>query len=74
MEVDLDLSDSEIRQFVIQQCSKLGTVVSVRIDRHPSPAAVVDMADKLQSLALAVQFGGMASGGSIHIALKHKIP
>ena len=72
LEVNLDQSDTEITQFVTRQCSKLGTVASVTISRHPSPAARVEMADHMQSLALAIQFRGTGSGGCVLIHLEHK--
>jgi hypothetical protein len=72
LEVNLDQPDNEITEFVAGQCSKLGAVVSVAIGRHPSPAARIEMADHMQSLALAIQFRGIATGGCVLIRLEHK--
>jgi hypothetical protein len=71
LEVNLDQSDTEITQFVTRQCSKLGTVASINISRHPSPVARVEMADHMHSLALAIQFRGTATGGRVLIHLEH---
>ena len=69
LHVDLKDLDEKIAQFVKDQCSPYGKVVSVEIHR-PTTFAVVTMATHMQTLELAAQFGGSASGTSALLHLE----
>ena len=72
LQVDLQDPNEKIRQFVNDQCSKHGEVVSIEIHRAPNPFALVEMAHHLQTLELAGQFGGSAFGTAALIHLEQK--
>jgi len=62
LQVDLDVPDFHIEQFIKKSCSEVGRVTSVRIHRSPSPFALIDMARREQTHALTSRFGGSAFG------------
>lgn len=72
LQVDLKESDEIIRQFVKDQCSPYGKVVSVEIHRAPTPFAIVQMATQMQAFELAGKFGGSTFGTSALIHLEQK--
>ena len=71
LQVDLKEPDEIIRQFIKDQCSPYGKVMSVQIHR-PTTFAMVTMANHMQTLELAGMFGGSASGTSVLIHLEQK--
>ena len=72
LEVDLNETDQRLAQVVQELVSTIGRVMSVDIHRHPSPFALVQMAQHMQTLELAAQYGGSAFGTSVLIHLAQK--
>jgi len=72
LQVDLNETDQELAQVVREAVSTFGRVTSVDIHRHPSPFALVQMAQHMQTLELAAQVGGSAFGTSVLIHLGQK--
>jgi len=62
LQVDLDVPDFHIEQFIRQSCSQVGRVTSVRIHRSPCPFALIDMARREQTHELTSRFGGSVFG------------
>ena len=72
VEVDLNKSDRELTQFITIRCSSFGTVRSVKLERKPTPFALVEMSTHLEMLELAAEFGGTAFGTSALIHLEQQ--
>ena len=70
LQVDLDAPDFAIEQFVAQNCSEIGRVISVTIYRSPSPFALIDMARREQVHELISRFGGSEFGTKAIIHLE----
>jgi hypothetical protein len=62
LQVELDVPDFDIEQFIKQCCSRLGRVTSVKIHRSPCPFALIGMARREQARELTSRFGGSAFG------------
>ena len=62
LQVDLDAPDFEIARAIEQNCSKIGRVRVVRIQRLPTPFALIHMATSEQTYELTSRFGGSAFG------------
>ena len=72
LQVDLKEPDEIIVQTISDQCSRCGKVVSVKIHRNPTTFALVEMANHMQTMELAGQFGGSTFGTSALIHLEQK--
>jgi hypothetical protein len=70
--VDLKDSDEKLAQFVTDQCSQYGKVLSVKINRNPNSFAMVVMADRMQTYRIAEAFGGSTVGTSALVNLEQK--
>ena len=72
LEVDLSKTDRELTQFITMRCSNFGTVRSVKLERKPTPFALVEMSTHLEMLELAAEFGGTAFGTAALIHLEQR--
>ena len=72
LQVDLNVPDQTLAQTIKEQISTFGKVLSVNIHRLPSPFALIEMSQHVQTMELASRFGGSAFGTSalIHLAQK----
>ena len=70
LQVDLSETDRELTRFITMRCSNFGMVKSVKLEREPTPFALVEMSTHLEMLELAAEFGGTAFGSSALIHLE----
>lgn len=62
LQVDLDAPDFQVERSIKKNCSKLGRVRLVKIQRSPAPFALIHMATDKQSDDLSSRFGGSTFG------------
>ena len=58
MQVDLTKTDREICQVIGTRCADFGIVKSVKLQRTPTPYALVEMSTHQEMLELAAEYGG----------------
>ncbi len=69
LQVDLNESDSRITAFVYSECSKFGSVVSVKLRLSQSPLAYVEMTNRQHALNLAADSGCSILGNVVAVHL-----
>jgi hypothetical protein len=62
LRIDLTRSDRELSHLISLRFSDFGIVKSVKIQRRPTPFALVEMATHFETLELAAQYGGSVFG------------
>ena len=72
LQVDLSKTDRELTQFIGACCSPFGVVKSVKLERKPTPFALIEMSTYHEMLELAAEYGGSAFGTSALIHLEQQ--
>jgi hypothetical protein len=73
LQVNLAEPDKQIARRITGHCCKYGTVVSVAVHRSPTPFALVEMANHMQTLELAGSCRGSTFGTSVLIHLRQTL-
>ena len=72
LQVDLSKTDREITQLIAARCSDFGIVKSVKLQREPTPYALIEMSTRYEMQELAAEYGGSAFGNSALIHLEQQ--
>ena len=72
LQVDLSKTDRELTQLIAARCSDFGIVKSVKLQREPTPFALIEMSTHQEMLELAAQYGGSAFGTCALVHLKQQ--
>jgi hypothetical protein len=70
LEIDLKAPDQRVAQLVAENCTQFGRVASVKVHRAPSAFALVEMATREQTNALAATLGGSTFGNCVLVHLR----
>lgn len=73
--MDLSKTDWELTQLIAARCSAFGLVKSVKLERQPTPFALIEMSTHHEMLELAAEYGGSAFGNCalVHLEQQSKV-